>query len=61
MPDNIGDLAGGTNGYINTWMLIGLTSHFYIRKYKAGWFRKYNVSVFFSFLFLSFVIDYTLL
>jgi len=39
---NIGDLAGGTNGYINTWMLIGLTSHFYIRKYKAGWFRKYN-------------------
>ncbi|GJJ10991.1 hypothetical protein Clacol_005220 [Clathrus columnatus] len=39
---NIGDLAGGTNGYINTWMVIGLTSHFYIRKYKAGWFRKYN-------------------
>lgn len=38
----IGDLAGGTNGYINTWMLIGLTSHFYIRKYRAGWFRKYN-------------------
>ncbi|KIJ51977.1 hypothetical protein M422DRAFT_776315 [Sphaerobolus stellatus SS14] len=39
---NIGDLAGGTNGYINTWMAIGLTSHFYIRKYRAGWFRKYN-------------------
>ncbi|KZS99888.1 OPT oligopeptide transporter [Laetiporus sulphureus 93-53] len=39
---NIGDLAGGTNGYINTWMVIGLTSHFYIRKYRAGWFRKYN-------------------
>ncbi|CCM02024.1 uncharacterized protein FIBRA_04100 [Fibroporia radiculosa] len=39
---SIGDLAGGTNGYINTWMLIGLTSHFYIRKYRAGWFRKYN-------------------
>ena len=39
----IGDLAGGTNGYINTWMVIGLTSHFYIRKYRAGWFRKYNV------------------
>ncbi|KAL6306111.1 OPT oligopeptide transporter [Sparassis latifolia] len=39
---NIGDLAGGTNGYINTWMTIGLTSHFYIRKYRAGWFRKYN-------------------
>ncbi|KAI0736648.1 OPT oligopeptide transporter [Fomitopsis betulina] len=38
----IGDLAGGTNGYINTWMVIGLTSHFYIRKYRAGWFRKYN-------------------
>lgn len=40
---NIGDLAGGTNGYINTWMAIGLTSHFYIRRYRAGWFRKYNV------------------
>ncbi|TFY64780.1 hypothetical protein EVJ58_g2402 [Rhodofomes roseus] len=39
---NIGDLAGGTNGYINTWMAIGLTSHFYVRKYRAGWFRKYN-------------------
>lgn len=39
---NIGDLAGGTNGYINTWMAIGLLSHFYIRKYHAGWFRKYN-------------------
>ncbi|PCH38587.1 peptide transporter MTD1 [Wolfiporia cocos MD-104 SS10] len=39
---SIGDLAGGTNGYINTWMAIGLTSHFYIRKYRAGWFRKYN-------------------
>ncbi|GJJ06767.1 hypothetical protein Clacol_000963 [Clathrus columnatus] len=39
---NIGDLAGGTNGYINTWMAIGLISHFYIRKYHAGWFRKYN-------------------
>ncbi|KAH9941493.1 OPT oligopeptide transporter [Amylocystis lapponica] len=39
---NIGDLAGGTNGYINTWMTVGLTSHFYIRKYHAGWFRKYN-------------------
>ncbi|KAH9924915.1 OPT oligopeptide transporter [Fomitopsis serialis] len=39
---NIGDLAGGTNGYINTWMAIGLTSHFYIRRYHAGWFRKYN-------------------
>ncbi|KZT67204.1 peptide transporter MTD1 [Daedalea quercina L-15889] len=39
---NIGDLAGGTNGYINTWMAIGLTSHFYIRRYRAGWFRKYN-------------------
>ncbi|GJJ13987.1 hypothetical protein Clacol_008244 [Clathrus columnatus] len=38
----IGDLAGGTNGYINTWMAIGLTSHFYIRRYRAGWFRKYN-------------------
>ncbi|PCH42585.1 OPT oligopeptide transporter [Wolfiporia cocos MD-104 SS10] len=38
----IGDLAGGTNGYIMTWMAIGLTSHFYIRKYRAGWFRKYN-------------------
>lgn len=38
----IGDLAGGTNGYINTWMVIGLTSHFYIRRYHAGWFRKYN-------------------
>lgn len=41
---NIGDLAGGANGYINTWMAIGLLSHFYIRKYHAGWFRKYNVS-----------------
>lgn len=40
---NIGDLAGGTNGYINTWIVIGLTSHFYIRRYRAGWFRKYNV------------------
>lgn len=39
---NIGDLAGGTNGYINTWMAIGLTSHFYIRKYRARWFKKYN-------------------
>ncbi|KAH9830857.1 OPT oligopeptide transporter [Rhodofomes roseus] len=39
---NIGDLAGGTNGYINTWMVVGLTSHFYIRRYHAGWFRKYN-------------------
>ncbi|KAI0730217.1 OPT oligopeptide transporter [Fomitopsis betulina] len=39
---NIGDLAGGTNGYINTWIVIGLTSHFYIRRYRAGWFRKYN-------------------
>ncbi|CCM06550.1 uncharacterized protein FIBRA_08825 [Fibroporia radiculosa] len=38
----IGDLAGGTNGYINTWMAIGLFSHFYIRRYHAGWFRKYN-------------------
>jgi len=38
----MGDLAGGTNGYINTWMAIGLTSHFYIRRYRAGWFRKYN-------------------
>jgi len=38
----IGDLAGGTNGYINTWMAIGLFSHFYLRKYRAGWFRKYN-------------------
>lgn len=43
--DNMGDLAGGTNGYINTWMVIGLTSHFYIRKYRAGWFRKYNVRI----------------
>lgn len=43
---NIGDLAGGTNGFINTWMVIGLTSHFYIRKYHAGWFRKYNVCTF---------------
>ncbi|KAH9941492.1 OPT oligopeptide transporter [Amylocystis lapponica] len=42
LASNIGDLAGGTNGYINTWMTIGLTSHFYIRKYHAGWFRKYN-------------------
>ncbi|KAF8587930.1 OPT oligopeptide transporter [Ramaria rubella] len=39
---NLGDLAGGTNGYINTWMAVGLTSHFYLRKYRAGWFRKYN-------------------
>ncbi|PCH43920.1 peptide transporter MTD1 [Wolfiporia cocos MD-104 SS10] len=39
---NIGDLGGGTNGYVNTWMVIGLTSHFYIRRYRAGWFRKYN-------------------
>lgn len=39
---NLGDLAGGTNGYINTWMSIGLFSHFYIRRYHAGWFRKYN-------------------
>jgi len=39
---NIGDLAGGTNGYINTWMAIGLTSHFYIRRYRARWFKKYN-------------------
>jgi hypothetical protein len=37
---NVGDLAGGTNGYINTWMAIGLTSHFYLRKYHAGFFRK---------------------
>ncbi|KAF8522689.1 OPT oligopeptide transporter protein-domain-containing protein, partial [Hysterangium stoloniferum] len=42
LASNIGTLAGGTNGYINTWMAIGLTSHFYIRKYRAGWFRKYN-------------------
>ncbi|KAF8526881.1 OPT oligopeptide transporter [Hysterangium stoloniferum] len=42
LASNMGDLAGGTNGYINTWMAIGLTSHFYIRKYRAGWFRKYN-------------------
>jgi hypothetical protein len=39
---NLGDLAGGTNGYINTWMAIGLTSHFYLRRYHAGFFRKYN-------------------
>ena len=26
-------------------MAIGLTSHFYIRKYRAGWFRKYNVCI----------------
>lgn len=39
---NVGDLAGGTNGYINTWMAIGLTSHFYLRKYHASFFRKYN-------------------
>jgi len=38
----IGDLAGGTNGYVNTWMTIGLASHFWLRKYHAGWFRKYN-------------------
>jgi hypothetical protein len=36
----LGDLAGGTNGYINTWMAIGLTSHFYLRRYHAGFFRK---------------------
>ncbi|KAF8512081.1 OPT oligopeptide transporter [Hysterangium stoloniferum] len=42
LASNIGTLAGGTNGYVNTWMAIGLTSHFYIRKYRAGWFRKYN-------------------
>jgi len=39
---NIGDLSGGTNGYVNTIMVVGLLSHFYIRKYRAGWFRKYN-------------------
>lgn len=39
---NLGDLAGGTNGYINTWMAIGLTSHFYVRRYRARWFKKYN-------------------
>ncbi|CCM04119.1 uncharacterized protein FIBRA_06280 [Fibroporia radiculosa] len=38
----IGDLAGGTNGYIDTWIVVGLFSHFYIRRYRAGWFRKYN-------------------
>ncbi|PCH41996.1 peptide transporter MTD1 [Wolfiporia cocos MD-104 SS10] len=38
----IGDLAGGTNGYVDMWMTIGLTSHFYIRRYHAAWFRKYN-------------------
>jgi len=42
LASNIGDLAGGTNGYICTIMVIGMTSHFYIRKYRAGWFRKYN-------------------
>jgi hypothetical protein len=36
----LGGLAGGTNGYINTWMAIGLTSHFYLRRYHAGFFRK---------------------
>lgn len=39
---NVGDLAGGTNGYVNTIMVVGLASHFYIRKFRAGWFRKYN-------------------
>lgn len=42
-PDNIGDLAGGSNGYVNTIMVLGMTSHFYLRKYRAGWFVKYNV------------------
>jgi hypothetical protein len=36
----LGGLAGGTNGYINTWMAIGLTSHFYLRRYHASFFRK---------------------
>ena len=45
LASNIGDLAGGTNGYINTIMVIGLTSHFYIRRYHAAWFRKYNVGL----------------
>jgi hypothetical protein len=39
---NLGDLAGGTNGYINTIMVIGLTSHFYLRRYHAKFFRDYN-------------------
>jgi hypothetical protein len=38
----LGDLAGGSNGYINTTMAVGLASHFYFRRYHAKFFRDYN-------------------
>jgi hypothetical protein len=42
LAHGLGSLARGTNGFINTVMVIGLTSHFYLRRYHANFFRNYN-------------------
>ncbi|GAA5984935.1 hypothetical protein JCM10908_002459 [Rhodotorula pacifica] len=38
----IGNLSVGINSGIFTTVLLGFFSQFYLRKYKADWFRKYN-------------------
>jgi len=38
----IGWLCVGINSQILPWFLIGFYSQFYLRKYKADWFIKYN-------------------
>lgn len=38
----IGFLSGGINSSVFMTFLLCLFSQFYLRKYHAGWFRKYN-------------------
>ncbi|EIN10286.1 OPT oligopeptide transporter [Punctularia strigosozonata HHB-11173 SS5] len=38
----IGALSGGINSSVFVTFLLCLFSQFYLRKYRAGWFRKYN-------------------
>ncbi|GAA5846140.1 hypothetical protein JCM11251_002285, partial [Rhodosporidiobolus azoricus] len=38
----LGYLSIGINSSVFTTMLLAITSQFYLRKYRATWFRKYN-------------------
>ncbi|GAA5838052.1 hypothetical protein JCM11251_006835 [Rhodosporidiobolus azoricus] len=38
----LGYLSVGINSSVFTTMLLAITSQFYLRKYRATWFRKYN-------------------
>jgi len=38
----LGNLSVGINSSIFTTMLLAIFSQFYLRRYRATWFRKYN-------------------